>query len=149
MVSCVLFVWKLINFADLFKKAGFKKFIYLLFDLFFRLPWIFAACGLCLAVVSGDYSLEAVCWLLTAVASLVGMHKLKGTQASVAVARGLRSCSPRALEHRLSDCGTWTSLLHNMWDHPRPGSKPCLLHWQVDSLPLSHQRSPKKQVLIS
>ena len=76
LVSCVLFVWKLINFADLFKKAGFKKFIYLLFDLFFRLPWIFAACGLCLAVVSGDYSLVAVCWLLTAVASLVGMHKL-------------------------------------------------------------------------
>ena len=23
------------------------------------------------------------------------------------------------------------------------GSNPCLLHWQVDSLPLSHQESPK------
>ena len=25
---------------------------------------------------------------------------------------------------------------------PDQGSNPCLLHWQADSLPLSHQRSP-------
>ena len=28
-------------------------------------------------------------------------------------------------------------------DLPDPGLKPCLLHWQVDSLPLSHLGSPK------
>ena len=27
-------------------------------------------------------------------------------------------------------------------DLPRPGIEPCLLLWQVDSLPLSHQGSP-------
>ena len=26
------------------------------------------------------------------------------------------------------------------------GSNPCLLHWQVDSLPLSHQESPTQKV---
>ena len=28
------------------------------------------------------------------------------------------------------------------------GSNPCLLHWQADSLPLSHQGSPKQTVWI-
>ena len=30
-----------------------------------------------------------------------------------------------------------------MWDLPGSGIKPCLLHWQADSLPLSHQESPQ------
>ena len=46
-----------------------------------------------------------------------------GPWASVAVAQRL-SC-PRA-------CGIF----------PDQESNPCLLHWQVDSLPLSHQESP-------
>ena len=29
-----------------------------------------------------------------------------------------------------------------MWELPRPGMELCLLHWQADSLPLSHQGSP-------
>ena len=32
---------------------------------------------------------------------------------------------------------------------PDQGSNPCLLHWQVDSLPLSHQGSPQSIVRIS
>ena len=32
---------------------------------------------------------------------------------------------------------------------PHQGLNPCLLHWQVDSLPLSHQRSLKGHVLLS
>ena len=32
---------------------------------------------------------------------------------------------------------------------PDQGSNPCFLHWQVDSLPLSHQGSPLIMVLIS
>ena len=47
-----------------------------------------------------------------------------GTQASVVVARGLRSCGSRALERRLSSCGTRASLLHGMWDLPGPGIEP-------------------------
>ena len=76
LVICVLFVWKLINFTDLFKKAGFKRFIYLLFDLFFRLSWISVAMWTLFSCGEGHYSPVAVCWLLTAVASLVVMHKL-------------------------------------------------------------------------
>ena len=30
----------------------------------------------------------------------------------------LRSCGFQAPEHRLSSCGTWSSLLHGMWDLP-------------------------------
>ena len=57
-------------------------------------------------------------------------------------ARGLRSCGPQALEHRLSvvvarahsssaTCGVF----------PGQASNSRLWHWQVDSLPLSHQGS--------
>ena len=46
-----------------------------------------------------------VCGLLIAVASLVAEHWALGARGSVVVARGLRSCGSRALEHRLSSCG--------------------------------------------
>jgi len=36
------------------------------------------------------------------------------------------------------------SLLQRIF--PTQGSNPCLLHWQVDSLALSHQGSPKAGV---
>ena len=42
-----------------------------------------------------------VCKPLTIVASLVAEHRLQ-------------TC-------RLSSCGSWTQLLHGMWDPPRPG----------------------------
>ena len=47
-----------------------------------------------------------------------------GMRASVVVACGLSSCGLRALEHRLSSCGTRAQLLHGMRDLPRPGIKP-------------------------
>ena len=37
---------------------------------------------------------------------------------------GLSSCGSRALEHRLSSCGAWASLLHGTWDLPGPGIEP-------------------------
>ena len=55
-------------------------------------------------------------------ASVVAVPGFKNT-GSVVVAHGL-SCS--------SACGIF----------PDQRSNPCLLHWQVDSLPLSHQGSP-------
>ena len=39
------------------------------------------------------------------------------------------------VSHRLS-CSTARGIF------PDQGSNPCLLHWQADSLPLSHQGSP-------
>ena len=47
-----------------------------------------------------------VCGLLIAVASLAAKHRVWGARASVVVARGLSSCGSRALECRLSSCGT-------------------------------------------
>ena len=47
-----------------------------------------------------------------------------GTQALVAVARGLSSCGSRALELRLSSCGARALLLCGMGELPRPGFKP-------------------------
>ena len=41
----------------------------------------------------------------------------------VAESRGF-SCGARALECRLSSCGTWAQLLHSMWDLPGPGLEP-------------------------
>ena len=43
---------------------------------------------------------------------------------SVVVARGLSSCGSRALESRLSSCGTGAQLLYGMWDLPGPGLEP-------------------------
>jgi len=54
--------------------------------------------------------------------SVVGVPRLESTGSVVAV-HGL-SCS--------AACGIF----------PDWGSNPCLLHWQVDYLPLSHQESP-------
>ena len=68
-------------------------------------------------------TLIAVWKLLIVVASLAAEHQLEGVPASVAVA------------HRLK-------LLQDKWDLLGPGLNSCLLHWQADSLPLSHQGSP-------
>ena len=70
----------------------------------------------------GGYSLVAVRGLLIAVASLIAEQGFWSTS-SVLVARGLSSSTA---------CGVFSN----------QGSNPCLLLWQADSLPLSHQGSP-------
>ena len=63
-----------------------------------------------------------------------------GTQASAAVAPELWSTGSIVVAYRLSfskACGIF----------PDQGLKLCLPHWQVDSLPLSHQESPGKSLL--
>ena len=70
----------------------------------------------------------------------------------VAVACGLRACGLQQLQPMGSGAPAqqlWhTSLvLHSMWDLPEPGIEPCLLHWQVESPPLSHQGSPQRAFL--
>ena len=82
----------------------FKLFIYL----FIWLCWVFvAACGLfSLVVASRGYS---SLWCMGF--SLGGFSccraRALGARASVVVALGLSSCGSRALERRLSSCGTW------------------------------------------
>ena len=68
------------------------------------------------------FSLSAVRGLLTAVTSLIATPRLESTR-SVVVAHGL-------------SCSVASGILL------RQGWKPCLLHWQADSLSLSHQGSP-------
>ena len=83
-------------------------------------------------------------WVFTAAwgpLSSCGAQAL-GTWASVAEARRLICCSSRALKPRLHSCGAQAKLLWSLQDHPSSGIVPCLLHWQVDSLSLSHHGSP-------
>ena len=55
----------------------------------------------------------------------------------------------QALERRLSSCGAWALLLCGSGVFPDQGSNLRLLHWQADSLPLSHQGSPILLIFIS
>ena len=88
-------------------------FIYLFIYLFLAvlaLHWAFSSCGgwgLYLLPCAG-FSLW---WLLL-------------LQSSVSRCVGLSSCGSRALERRLSSCGTWAQLLHSIWDLPGPGLEP-------------------------
>ena len=80
--------------------------------------------GFSLVMESCGHSLVVTCRLLTAAASAVAERGLYGP-------RAISSCGTRGLSCS-EVCGIF----------PNPGSNPCLLHWQADSLPLSHQRGP-------
>ena len=98
--------------------------------------------GFSLVRACGGYALVALHGLLIAVASLIEEHGALGMRASVVAAHALSCCSSRALEHRLivvehrlSCCAAYGIFLDQ-------GLNLYLLHWPVDSLPLSHQGSP-------
>ena len=80
--------------------------------------------GLSLIAASKGCSLVAVCESLVAAAALVLEHGLQGAGASAVVAQGL-PCSMA--------CGRFLDQGLNL----------CLLHWEADSLLLSHQGSPR------
>ena len=84
-------------------------------------------CGLSLVAGNRGYFLVVVRRFLIAMAPLDADHRLEGMLASVTVAHGLSNCSSKALEHRLSRCGTRAYLLHSMWDVSQPGIKPISL----------------------
>ena len=65
-----------------------------------------------------------------------------GHQASVVVAHELSGCGSQALEHKLSSVSHQLSCSMACGVFPVQGSDPCLLNWQVDSLPLNHLQSP-------
>ena len=78
--------------------------------------------GFSLVSASGGYSTSpAVLGLLIVVASLVAEPELQGTQAALVLAHGLSSCGYRALECRLSSCGTRAWLVQGMWGLPGSG----------------------------
>ena len=90
---------------------------------------------------SGSHSLLAVRGLLFAVASLAE-HRLQGTQASAVADSGLDGTGSVVVAHRLGcsmACGIFLD----------QGLNPCLLHWQADSSPLSHQGGPGKLIFDS
>ena len=95
---------------------------------YFWLCWVFTATQAFLQLEQvgashrGGFS-HCGAWPLGGVGSGVAAPRLQST-GSVLVAHGL-SC--------LAACGIF----------PHQGSNPCLLHWQVNSLPLSHQGSPR------
>ena len=91
--------------------------------------------GFSLVSSSRGCSLILVCGLLTVVASLVSEHRLQGAWASEVAAPKLQTTGSTVAAHRLS-CSPACGLF------PDQGSDPRLLHWQADSLPLSHQGSP-------
>ena len=101
-----------------------QKFLFVLFLIYlfiylfiFGLSWVFIAVrGPFLVAASRGYSTLrcagfSLRWLLL-LRSMGSRHA------------GFSSCGSRALERRLSSCGTWAQLLHGMWDLPRPGLEP-------------------------
>ena len=93
--------------------------------------------GFSLVVASRGYSPVVVCGLLITVVSLVTEHGLDGVWASVFVAHGLTRMAPG-----LSSCDAGFSCFRAGGIFQDQGLNPCLLRWQVDSLPLSHEESP-------
>ena len=87
--------------GEVLNSTSFFKNFYLFVCLFLAVLGLRCHTGFSLVVENGDYSLVAEHGLLFAVASLVG------TRASIVVARVLSSCSSKALEHRLNNCGAW------------------------------------------
>ena len=79
------------------------------------------------------FSLVAVLWLLIAVASPVVEC---GLSSSVLAAPRLQSAGSVVVMHGVS-CSEARGIF------PDQGSNLCLLHWQADSLSLSHQARPR------
>ena len=105
-----------IFFANFYIFIFLKKLFIILFIYYFWLCWVFAAVGA--SHCGGFFWCRA--WALGPT--------------------GFSSCSSWALEHRLSSCGSLAELPCGIFlDY---GLNLYLPHWQVVSLPLSHQGSP-------
>ena len=121
---------------QLFQLTFKKKFVYLILAVL----GLLCCTGSSLVAVSGDYSL-----LFDMLASHCG-----GLSCCRAQALGLPGFQWLQLvgsEHRLSSCGTLAQLCQSSGIFPDQGLNPCLLNWQADSLPLSHQGSPSDALM--
>ena len=116
-----------------------KKIFFYLFTFIFGCAgssWLLA--GFSLVATSSNYSLVAVHRLHTATASLVVEHKLWDTRVQWLQLPGSR-VQAQSLCMGSVACGVFSD----------QGSTSCLLHWQADSLPLSHQGSPEMGIVWS
>ena len=113
----------------IFQEFGFHLFI-------FGCAGLHSCVGFSSVEASEGYSLVAVHGFLIAVTSLAARGGALGHVGFNSCGQWLSSCGSQALEHRLNSCGTACGIF------PDQGSNPCLLHWQVDSLPLSQQGKP-------
>ena len=98
-------------------------------------------CRLFLAAGSRNSSLAVVCGLLLAAASPAAEHWALGCSGSVIAAPRLWSTGSILGAHGLS-CFKASGIF------PDQRSNPCLLHWQTDSSPRSHQEKPFGEVLV-
>ena len=61
---------------------------------------------------------------------------------------GFSACGSWAPRHRFSSCAHVLSCSASCMIFPDQGSNPCLLHWQADSLPLSHLGSSSLRLAV-
>ena len=134
--ECCIILFKR-NLYSIFNRLFTCVFHILLISLFFYfwLCWVFVAMW---AFYQFQQMGATVCGILMTVTSLVAEPRPQGTQASEVAVCGLRSYGSQALDHRLVvvrglSCSTAYGI------SPDQESNPCLLHWQVDSLPPSQQ----------
>ena len=92
---------------------------------FFWLWWVFAVQGLSLAAASRDYSL--LCCTGFPLRCLLLLQSIGSRHT------GFSGFGLWALKHSFGSCGACASLLHSIWDLPRPGIKPASLVLQADS----------------
>ena len=96
------------------------------FLIYLWLSWVFVAARAFLQL----QRVEATFWLRR-VASV-----LWSTECRVLPAPGLQNAGSVVVAPGLTCCAAWGVF-------PHQGMSPCLLHMQVDSLPLNHQGSPR------
>ena len=112
------------------KKRNFFFKVSLFFNLFILFYLLLSVLGLCCCARAFSSCSErgllfvAVRRLLIVVASLVEEHRLQACGLQQLWHAGFSSCGSRALEHRLSSCGSRAQLLCSMWDLPGPGLEP-------------------------
>ena len=109
----------------------FIYFLFIILSIYFWLCWVFIAVQAFSSCSEQRLLFTAVHRLLVVVASFISKHRLQGTWASITVAPGLQNTGSIVVVHRLRwsmACGLFPDRRSNL----------CLLHWQADSLPLSH-----------
>ena len=115
----------------------FLKFVFI--DLFLAVLVLHCYADFSLVVVSGGYSLVVVCVRLIAAASLVANHGLQACRLQQLQHMGSVVMAPRLQSIVSVVVGAWAQLLCRILLDQ--GLNLCLLHWQEDSSPLSHQGS--------
>ena len=88
---------------------------------------VIASTRLSLVVATGSYSLDGVCGLLTAVASLVVVHGLQGTWAQQFQLTGYRVWAQQLWHMGQGSCPMACGIFLGQ------GTNPCPLYWQADS----------------